>query len=179
MYKYLFLAAVLVLTFGGTLSLAVRDARPDGAAGAEAAVGEDTLAAQIKADTLVTASYLGEVAFPHRYHVEDEEIPCADCHHETNAASLHLPDGHEGYFEDFWIDCSVCHHDDGEAVLAPQACSECHPANPRDEADETLSAKVVIHKNCEDCHDFGTGAEAFTNCQYCHTGAKKSFRVGQ
>lgn len=171
MKKYLFLAAVLAATVGGTLSATV------GAPVAEA-VEADTLLALMTEETIVTASLLGEVTFAHRYHYEDEGIACDECHHETNAGALHLSRDHEAYFEDFWIDCAVCHRGEGEAVIEPRACSECHPDQERAAADETLSAKVAIHRRCEDCHDFGTGAEAFENCQYCHTGEKSGFDVG-
>jgi hypothetical protein len=62
---------------------------------------------------------------------------------------------HPEYFHDFWIDCSTCHRKKGEAPLEPQACSTCHHERNGDLADETLSAKVVIHKNCWSCHEGG------------------------
>ena len=117
-------------------------------------------------DILRSPSALGEVEFPHRFHFDDLELACTECHHETNAAVLDFP--HEDYFDDFWIDCAICHRASGEITLQPQACSTCHPAGPRDTADETLSAKVVIHMNCWSCHETGTGAEASENCKTCH-----------
>lgn len=110
----------------------------------------------------------GEANFPHDFHIDDLEIPCEDCHHETNAARLVMP--HDDYFEDFWIDCTICHKTDGDVSLDPQDCGECHHSNPGDTADETLSAKVVIHMSCWECHDSGTGAEAASNCSFCHDG---------
>jgi len=110
----------------------------------------------------------GKVDFPHDFHIDDLELDCGDCHHETNAARLVMP--HDDYFDDFWIDCTICHKTDGDVSLDPQACGDCHPATPRDSADETLSAKVVIHQNCWECHDSGTGAEAAENCSNCHDG---------
>jgi hypothetical protein len=118
-------------------------------------------------------SYIGEVEFPHLDHVDAFGLDCGECHHETNAATLVIP--HEDYFDDFWIDCSICHREPGSAALQAQACSNCHPARPKNIADETLSAKVVIHKNCWACHDSGTGAEASSNCAFCHTGARLRF----
>ncbi len=110
----------------------------------------------------------GEVEFPHDFHIDDLEIACEDCHHETNALRLQMP--HADYFDDFWIDCTICHKSDTEVSLDPQACGDCHPSNPRDSADETLSSKVVIHQNCWECHDSGTGVDAAENCSFCHDG---------
>jgi hypothetical protein len=110
-------------------------------------------------------STVGAVSFPHRLHVEDLEIECADCHHETNAARLDMP--HPEYLEDFWIDCESCHQ--ASAVpAAPQACSSCHHDSPVHVADETLSSKVVIHRSCWNCHDVTTGADASRSCADCH-----------
>jgi hypothetical protein len=110
----------------------------------------------------------GEANFPHDFHIDDLELACEDCHHETNAARLQMP--HDDYFDDFWIDCTICHKSDGEVSLDPQDCGDCHPSTPRNSADETLSVKVVIHQNCWECHDRGTGAEAAENCSFCHDG---------
>jgi hypothetical protein len=118
-------------------------------------------------------SYLGEVAFPHQQHIEEFGLECETCHHETNAAALKFP--HEDYFDDFWIDCKICHHENGSATLAAQTCSNCHHALPTDIADETLSSKVVIHKNCWECHAAGKGVEASKNCKFCHTGPRMKF----
>ena len=175
MGKYLLIIGLLLLTAVGALSLGGSPAeapRPALLPHEEPAVA--TVAVTDTLPEFITSpSHLGEVEFPHLLHVDDLEIPCEDCHHETNATVLDVP--HEDYFEDFWIDCTTCHHPSGEITQQPQACSSCHPASPRTIADETLSAKVVIHQNCWDCHDRGTGAEAFANCKDCHTGPKLSF----
>lgn len=110
----------------------------------------------------------GDVDFPHDFHIDDLELECEECHHETNALRLKMP--HEDYFDDFWIDCTICHKSDSEVSLDPQSCSECHPSNPKNSADETLSAKVVIHQNCWNCHDSGTGSDAAETCSFCHDG---------
>jgi len=113
-------------------------------------------------------STAGEVIFPHLQHVEDFEIECQSCHHETNAAELKIP--HEEYFDDFWIDCKICHQKGDKGKLLAQSCSECHHTDPANIADETLSSKVVIHKSCWECHEVGTGKEASESCQLCHSG---------
>jgi|SaaInl7_200m_RNA_FD_contig_71_90005_length_2128_multi_7_in_0_out_0_2 hypothetical protein len=108
---------------------------------------------------------IGEVSFPHELHTEDLEIECAECHHEINADVLEFP--HEDYFEDFWIDCRVCHRPDGEPATA-RNCTHCHHQAPADVADQTLSAKVVIHTRCWNCHEVGAGATASQTCGDCH-----------
>ena len=112
-------------------------------------------------------SPVGKASFPHDKHVTDFEIECVKCHHETNAKPLSIP--HQNYFDDLWIDCGTCHHKAGASALGPQACSTCHHSRNGDIADETLSAKVVIHKNCWSCHEVGTGAAASATCKTCHT----------
>jgi hypothetical protein len=109
---------------------------------------------------------IGPAFFPHGRHARKFAIDCARCHHETNAAPLSSP--HENYFQDFWIDCSICHRGPGTAALEPQACSTCHHSPNGNSADQTLSSKVVIHKNCWSCHDMGTGAKASSACKTCH-----------
>jgi|CXWL01.1.fsa_nt_gi hypothetical protein len=111
-------------------------------------------------------SSLGPANFPHEKHFTELEIECSQCHHETNAKPLTVP--HPEYFHDFWIDCATCHRKKGEAPLEPQACSTCHHEPNGDLADETLSAKVVIHKKCWSCHEGGTGAAASASCKTCH-----------
>jgi len=126
-------------------------------------------------DTITFWARIGVVEFPHKMHSEDFGMECVECHHETNAAALHMP--HQDYFDDFWIDCSTCHKSNGDTVLGPQACSGCHHANPTGIADETLSSKVVIHTLCWDCHDSGVGVDASESCASCHSGEKTSFIV--
>jgi Cytochrome c7 and related cytochrome c len=116
--------------------------------------------------TVVLAS-MGPANFPHEKHATEFEIECVKCHHETNAKPLSIP--HMEYFNDLWIDCGTCHHKAGAEALGPQACSSCHHAQNGDIADETLSAKVVIHKNCWSCHEVGQGASASATCKTCHT----------
>ncbi len=111
---------------------------------------------------------LHDVAFPHELHYADLELECESCHHETRAAKLDIP--HVEYFVDFWIKCAICHRE-GEPASESVACSACHHGSPTDIADETLSAKVVLHKSCWSCHEVGTGAEASRSCSGCHTGS--------
>lgn len=178
MEKYLILFSLLVLAAVGAWSLAGSSAEaphrlpPLQEPPAAEAAAADTASAAMP-EFIRSPSHLGEVEFPHLFHYDDLGIACADCHHETDATVLNVP--HEDYFDDFYIDCTTCHHPSGEVTQEPQACSSCHPASPRTIADETLSAKVVIHQNCWECHDAGTGAEAFTNCKACHTGPQLTY----
>ena len=112
-------------------------------------------------------SSVGPANFPHEKHVTEFDVQCVQCHHETNAKPLSMP--HESYFKDSWSDCTVCHRKAGSEALEPQACSACHHAQSGDVSDETLSAKVVIHKSCWTCHEVGTGASASAACKTCHT----------
>ncbi len=128
-----------------------------GSAPPVAGAGEDATAAP--------RPVVGEARFPHDMHAEDLGFECAECHHETNAARLRVP--HEEYFEDLWIECGICHRE-GEAAATPQSCAACHHDSPASTADETLSAKVVIHRSCWGCHDSGTGVEASRGCGFCH-----------
>ena len=123
---------------------------------------------------IVSPSVIGEVSFPHAFHVEELGFECSDCHHETDATRLNMP--HEEYFEDFWIDCRTCHREAGPAA-EPQSCARCHHASPVSTADETLSAKVVIHRSCWECHDSGTGEEASRGCGFCHAGPRSTAEV--
>jgi hypothetical protein len=104
--------------------------------------------------------------FPNEKHAGEFGVECVKCHHETNAKPLSIP--HMDYFDDLWINCGTCHHKAGAEALGPQACSTCHHSQNGDVADETLSAKVVIHKNCWSCHEVGTGANASASCKTCH-----------
>jgi hypothetical protein len=122
-------------------------------------------------EEIISPSSVGEVTFPHLFHFEDLEIECVECHHEINAAKLITP--HDEYFNDFWIDCNICHNGNETVRMEAQACSECHHTHPYGIADETLSAKVVIHQSCWGCHEVGTGAAASESCEMCHIGERK------
>lgn len=130
--------------------------------------GRDTLMA---ADTTQTVVPAAEIVFPpaavfdHEFHIDDVELDCDECHHETDATSLITP--HEEYFDDLWITCSSCHRGE-ENGEGPQACIECHPRTPSGITDQTISAKVATHLSCWECHDSGTGVEASENCSFCH-----------
>jgi len=125
-------------------------------------------------DEIRMPSSIGEVVFPHLEHIDDFGIECTECHHEVNASVLNMP--HEEYFKDFWIACGICHRDDAKPSSEPKACSACHHERPSSIADQTLSSKVVIHKNCWECHDIGTGAEASNECAFCHSGEKTPYQ---
>jgi len=119
-----------------------------------------------RAPGVTSLSFIGEATFDHRLHFENLQIECKACHHETNAAALKMP--HTRYFDDFWIDCSICHKSGRTALAKPQSCSMCHHGSPATIADETLSAKVVIHKKCWECHESGRGQKASNGCTTCH-----------
>jgi hypothetical protein len=111
------------------------------------------------------SSYMGELKFSHDMHTDDLELECTECHHETHAAQLEI--SHEDYFDDFWIDCQSCHN--SATAQEPQSCANCHHSSVEDVADETRSAKVVLHQSCWSCHEVTTGVEASQSCGVCHT----------
>ena len=117
-------------------------------------------------------STVGEVVFTHQIHIQDRGIKCADCHHAINAKRLNAP--HPDYFKSSAIKCEVCHNESEKIKQRAYTCSGCHHTNPVNIADETLSAKVVVHKQCWNCHPVSTGKEASSGCEKCHSG-KKTF----
>jgi len=115
-------------------------------------------------------SSVGEVTFQHQKHFQDRGIQCGACHHQINAKKLITP--HPDYLKSSWINCTVCHDESGKVKQQVYACSACHHTTPMNIADETLSAKVVIHKQCWKCHPVSTGKEASKSCEFCHSGKK-------
>jgi Zn finger protein HypA/HybF involved in hydrogenase expression len=117
-------------------------------------------------------STAGEVVFHHQMHIKDLGVKCVECHHSINAKKLSTP--HPDYLKSPSIKCEICHDESEKIKQKAYTCSECHRTNPMNIADETLSAKVVIHKQCWKCHPVSTGKEASTVCEKCHSG-KKTF----
>lgn len=117
-------------------------------------------------------SSVGEVVFRHQMHIQDFGVACEACHHSINAKKLNTP--HPDYLKSASTKCELCHDESKRINQKPYVCSECHRPNPMNIADETLSAKVVIHKQCWKCHPVGTGKEASAICEKCHSG-KKTF----
>lgn len=116
-------------------------------------------------------SSVGEVIFTHQAHVVDRKIECVECHHQINAKKLNTP--HPDYFKSSWINCEICHNESEKVKQKAYACSGCHRTDPSSIVDETLSAKVVVHKQCWKCHSVGTGKDASKGCAFCHSGKKK------
>jgi hypothetical protein len=113
------------------------------------------------------ASAVGDVVFQHEMHFKDRGIACVQCHHQINAKKLSTP--HPEYLKSSAVNCQVCHKETEQTVYS---CTGCHDAKRRDIADETLSAKVVIHKQCQTCHSVGTGKDASNACLLCHAPRK-------
>ena len=116
------------------------------------------------------ASSVGEVTFRHQAHFQERGIACAECHHEINAKKLTTP--HPEYLKAAAINCEACHDGAQQGARKGYSCSGCHPTNPVNIADETLSAKVVIHKKCWKCHAVGNAVQASKACGFCHSGKK-------
>lgn len=117
-------------------------------------------------------SSAGEVIFHHEMHIKDLGIKCVECHHAINAKQLNTP--HPDYLTSASVKCEVCHNESEKIRQKAYTCSECHRTNPANIADETLSAKVVVHRQCWRCHAVNTGKEASAVCEKCHSG-KKTF----
>lgn len=172
MIRYLLAAASVIILVAASLP---SDAAPGNAAASKAVA---TKALTSKAATpevpakINMPSSVGEVVFRHQVHIRDLGIKCVDCHHQINAKRLSTP--HPDYFGSSWINCKTCHDGSEKIAQKPYICSECHLTRPKNIVDETLSAKVVIHKQCWKCHEVGTGKEASTGCEKCHSGKKKS-----
>jgi Zn finger protein HypA/HybF involved in hydrogenase expression len=115
-------------------------------------------------------SSVGEVIFHHQMHIRDLGIKWVECHHQIDAKTLTTP--HPDYLKSSWINCNICHNESEKIKQKVYTCSACHHTNPTNIADETLSAKVVIHKKCWTCHQVSTGKEASKGCGKCHSGKK-------
>ena len=118
-------------------------------------------------------SSVGHVDFPHRVH---QKMGCQKCHHQIHAKDLVTP--HDEYLTYSWVNCQDC-HDDSQNHSTYYGCAKCHHSNLENIADETLSAKVVVHKNCWKCHLSGTGVEASERCSYCHEKEEKELEAAQ
>ena len=156
------LLGILLLLPFASLSVTMADS-----GGAEEAVEADGEGTASRPDEQ-PVSMMGDLIFDHEEHADEMEIECDECHHETNAVPLDTP--HEEYFHDLWIDCGTCHREAGSPELEPQSCYDCHDTKLRDIADERLSPKVILHKNCWTCHEVETGVEASESCKICHSG---------
>jgi Zn finger protein HypA/HybF involved in hydrogenase expression len=141
------------------------DAAPSKAVATEAATLE------IPSEIAISSS-VGKVVFRHQMHIGDLGIKCANCHHQINAKQLNTP--HPDYFGSSWINCKTCHAESAKIAQKAYRCSECHQTRPKNITDESLSAKVVIHKQCWKCHAVGAGKEASIVCEKCHSGKKRS-----
>ena len=113
-------------------------------------------------------SSVGNVLFPHAVHLK---FGCVACHHQIHAEALDTP--HPDYLSSSKIHCETCHDSDTETLGQYYKCSNCHHSEPENIADETLSAKVVVHQSCWKCHKSGTGVEASRGCEDCHVKEEK------
>jgi c(7)-type cytochrome triheme protein len=122
-------------------------------------------------EEILIESSVGNVIFPHDFHVTGVKMECVECHHQIHAVELDTP--HPDYLESSWISCQACHNPKSASDQVYYQCGECHHTNPNNIADETLSSKVVVHKSCWKCHDTRTGVEASQGCVDCHVKEEK------
>jgi len=130
----------------------------------------DRSSARPKMPNVITfESSVGSVHFPHKVH---QKMGCKNCHHQIHAKELITP--HDEYLGYSWVSCKDCHNPGYETDGSYYGCAACHHSNLENIADETLNAKVVVHKNCWKCHASGTGAEASKECSFCHQKEEKT-----
>ena len=118
-------------------------------------------------------SSVGRVLFPHKVH---QRMGCQKCHHQIHAKDLLTP--HDEYLTYSWVNCRDC-HDESQNHSTYYGCAKCHHSNLENIADETLNAKVVVHKSCWKCHLSGTGVEASERCSFCHVKDELPMEVSQ
>ncbi|OQX96060.1 hypothetical protein B6I21_02180 [candidate division KSB1 bacterium 4572_119] len=128
-----------------------------------------------------------ELIFSHKFHAEDVEAECADCHKATEsklAADNLLPSMETCYncHDEDDTECSVCHKDPDNAIEYPRItdyiakfsheqhvsdkvmCSRCHE---NVQVSENIFDKHLPKMaNCLECHT-NTGEENF--CYTCHS----------
>lgn len=168
MIRYFLAAAwVIILIAASPPSSGAPSAGTASKAGASKAAS--TAAPEIPAEIRIPSS-VGEVVFQHQIHSKDFKIKCVECHHQINAKKLNTP--HPDYFKSSSIKCEICHGGSENIGQKAYSCSACHRTNPVNIADETLSAKVVVHKQCWKCHEVGAGKEASKGCVKCHSGKR-------
>ncbi len=165
MIRYLLAAASMAVLVG---AVPPSEAAPRKVVISEAAA--NAAAVEIPAEIKIPSS-VGEITFRHQMHFKDLSVKCVDCHHQINASPLNTP--HPDYFGSSWINCKTCHNESEKIARKAYVCSECHQTGPKHIADESLSAKVVTHKQCWKCHAVGTGKDASKGCEKCHSGKKK------
>jgi len=169
MLKFQLLMGVLLFSTSSTLCLA-QELEQSEAAAVEVSSEPTTVASDVP-DKITLESTVGNVVIPHDVHVKDVKLKCKVCHHQIRATELDTP--HPDYLTSSAVSCQTCHSTNSANRKKYYKCSECHPSEPDDIADETLSSKVVIHKSCWTCHEAGTGAEASRGCRNCHASEKK------
>jgi c(7)-type cytochrome triheme protein len=158
------LSLILTLLMLGPLALPAQPQPTDGAAAAAQETPAPAPARRPKMPKVITFdSSVGDVVFPHRKH---QKMGCKNCHHQIHAKTLVTP--HEDYLTYSWVNCGDCHDADTAISNSYYGCDHCHHSNLENIADETLTAKVVIHKSCWNCHLAGTGPEASERCSFCH-----------
>ena len=117
-------------------------------------------------DEIAFTSSKGDVLFPHNQHVTELEVECDECHHQIHATVLDTP--HPDYMTSSWTSCQICHRANLKSSEKYYKCSICHTSDSKNIANEILSAKVVVHTSCWQCHESGTGVQASKGCNNCH-----------
>lgn len=126
---------------------------------------------------LVASTGTAQPAFPHKYHVEEEELSCTDCHEGVNESRLAtdnlLPD------KVLCLDC----HEEGDVRLdypaaereilfdharhinqVDMACETCHQGLDVEAVRRT--GYLPVMDDCMSCHN---DMAASRDCETCHT----------
>jgi hypothetical protein len=164
---------VVLLTF--TLPpVSIHSQETDPAASARQEAPAKPPARRPKMPNVITfESSVGDVSFPHKVH---QKMGCQKCHHQIHAKDLVTP--HDEYLTYSWVSCRDC-HDESQNDSVYYGCAKCHHSNLENIADETLSAKVVVHKSCWKCHLSGTGVKASERCSFCHEKEQTPLQTSQ
>lgn len=171
MNRVVLLLIVLMICPAVPAALAEETAAPE-ASGQETPPDQPPRRPKLPGDIIFESS-LGKVVFPHKVH---QRMGCQKCHHQIHAKDLVTP--HDEYLTYSWVNCRDC-HDESQNHSTYYGCAKCHHSNLENIADETLNAKVVVHKSCWKCHLSGTGVEASRRCGYCHQKDQPALELSQ
>lgn len=172
MYKFCVFVGMLALL---TLALPGYSQETEQAGAVQQKTPADKPVARPKLPNVITfESSVGNVHFPHKVH---QKMGCKNCHHQIHAKELITP--HDEYLGYSWVNCQDCHNESFETDGSYYGCGACHHSNLQNIADETLNAKVVVHKSCWNCHLSGTGPEASERCSFCHVKEEISLELSE
>lgn len=90
-----------------------------------------------------------------------DDKQCESCHHQKASIDNFSHDDHS--LDYAYDDCQSCHHDES-IEPEPQACSNCHA---KDGKEEIPNLKDANHARCANCHE-DMYAQGVEGCGFCH-----------